>query len=472
MDYDTLFRGEKVVYYADAIQGYEAPDTFQINVNIDGFLTTPTSVDVQKQPRSLVKQAIESQNSRTQLDIKQGTWDNPNEDSIFIRPTNSKITTTSFQKLMRSLYTIHNLSPLQKIDKDHDVAENYLEAIVASIAFWRYAEFKPLLSSWLSANRSNTSNPLPDGLKLAIEKLVSIIGGAESGVLAELTNACSKVLDELISKKSQSFLLHGLVEGDFTKTIYFNIREVMYHQFFPKGFENLDDNTYSYLKRLFVSLFIHTCYPYIHFLYIKGMMNYFKKRGDFVNMRISALAKIAFVTNTLNKINSIGLSSSDGRVMFDTLSDNAQMNYNQLIKNMLISINNYFAKLSNVDFKGETSLKEIAIELHEKSKKVVSQSEEIDNLKKKINTTQLDIRSYASLHSSITQEYKKEQLMYYVFVAVIFVITIGSCLVLVFKPSFAPIISMIMAIAICALFIIWIFIPLVFYFTKKDKMKV
>lgn len=473
MDINTLFndQSKERVYYVDMVKDYASPVSFKSYVNPDTFIKTPTGINLLPQSKEIVREGITMTDAKARLD-KTSKWTEGSEDSILIKPVSTNITPEHFKLLLDRLATVSKDASVDgnRPSADQVKGSNYLKQIVFEVCVWKLGLLKPTVNKFVEMDAS-----LPGPLKVAL-RTISAVDGDEQYLLRNLITYTGEALAELVAtKKLNELLVHGLQEEDFTTTIYYTLREVLFHKFYPSTptLSLLKDSEYEYFKRAYISLFITSFYPLIHFIYIESLVEMYRKKGDFVNMRIAALVRIPFVLNILTVIKNIGRRKVDGKTtLISTYPEvNTGMTYEQMLESIEKEINAYMKKLSKIDFNGKTTLKDIAIDLHAISAKVASQSEQIDYLKNKIADEQLEIRAYGNVHKTVRGVYRSSYIKFWVLVAFIAFITLASCLALMFMPSSVGTVSIVMALLMCAIVLYNIVVPLIAlakYLTDKE----
>jgi hypothetical protein len=241
--------------------------------------------------------------------------------------------------------------------------------------------------------------------------------------------ASKSILTEATKRKRLDyFMVAGLNESGsdkignmapFSAPINFKLRDAIYKKVVIREIKEKDDNTYKYAKRLLTEMYIIAFFPYIHLLYITEMLKRFKQVGDFVNMRVAVLTKVMFAVNTLYAVYNKGKEL------------NIQNDQSMYIKQLLDGLQKYAAKLSRVDFINERlGLGDVLVELHEKSNKVIEQSENVDELKTKIAQNQLEIRNLLSNVTSVDKEYRRRKIEFaLVLTFLIMLILVSSALI-------------------------------------------
>jgi hypothetical protein len=255
-------------------------------------------------------------------------------------------------------------------------------------------------------------------------------GTTQVAILSELKKTCTDALDFWVKDKpAELFLLTGLVDGvAFKDTMIRNaLRDIMYKNLYLQSINEPNDAVLQYLKRILADMFIICFYPYIHFLYASQLQNYFIKRGDFVNMRVATSAKVMI---TINSISAIVDLASGVNAIAPTAQQLTATEITRLTS-IINVINTYYDNLGNPIF-GEPGKKygDIDIEVRELAKDVHDMNLTIDELKKWIKDTQLQIRSHNSIYKGIDNalQTKKTQYILHILFIVILLMVVGVLL--------------------------------------------
>jgi hypothetical protein len=247
-----------------------------------------------------------------------------------------------------------------------------------------------------------------------------------------LHKTCSDVIAAMVKNQSPStYLLQGFAEGpNFVNNRFrTTLREAMYSKLILReysGVKTISDDVLMYLRRLLVECYIVSFYPYIHFIYIDELLKRFQATGNFVNMRVAALVRIAFTINTLLQYHEEANSKISSQLSA-TMTNNVLNQWAETLKN-------YMTNVSRVDFNNkDASIQDVIVDLHTLSTKVSTQSMSLDELKDNIKVTQLQIRSIISRFKQINKERDSKIAQYGLLIFFLFVIVIISTVMIVFN---------------------------------------
>lgn len=162
-----------------------------------------------------------------------------------------------------------------------------------------------------------------------------------------------------------------------------------------------DPKIMMFMRKMLVDLYIKTCYPLIHFDYMDILLKKYTAMGDFVNARVALLAKVLF---TYNVVNTLVGSISDVPPEIST--------------DLTTNLYNYIRRNNRGDIQAtgnrEDRIKDIVLELHDMSNKVVSTSYMNELLSKAIQGNQLTLRSLNANHVVSSGKTGKQTVIFWV----------------------------------------------------------
>ena len=254
-------------------------------------------------------------------------------------------------------------------------------------------------------------------------------------LLSDLIDASKKSLYMIISKLpnlSANTLIKGFSNrSSMTSTAsykgyYYLYRSLMYDYFRidKKVFYEEDDKVDLYARKLLVDMFIKCCYPMIHYHLIDVLMSKYTSTGDFVNARFALLAKCLFTYNVLNSL----VTSLDSTEVKSSISVD-------FTSNLTLYIQRNNKGDINSDKSTDEKLKEIIIDLHELSNKVVSNSDHTEILSQAISKNQLAMRNISDSIESRKDAVKWKYLEFYILIGII-ILLIGTCGLLYFLEKY------------------------------------
>lgn len=437
LEFDKLFNAsgnDKIVYYTDKIYGYKDFNTgFKDMVNIVDYLKPITKMSINKYNKDVINQIIDGVSTTApQSDNKNWERGNGTGDILVMNYALSDTFTPDvaeiiFSDLIKTLGDPSDKnvkSNFAKVASDHRVASNFMENVVLSICKWKYDNAKSQLLLALANNKEMISDVLDAGNEL------KMMGSPKEGsILANLHVTSSKAIRLLIKDQAPStYRLDGFVEGTNFQFNKFRttLREVMFQKLVLReyaGNKTIPDQVLMYMRRLLVELYIISYYPYIHFQYITELLHKFKQEGNFINMRVAALVRVAFTINTLLWYYQ------------ESVKQVPQMEkYQVVVTEWAETLKNYMTALSRIDFKNkDATIQNVISDLHTLSSKVSSQSLSVDELKDNIVSSQIQVRSLISRLKQVNVERAKKATQFSVLVFLLLLVLVVSAVLLIFN---------------------------------------
>lgn len=445
LEFDKLFNptgNDKIVYYTDKIYGYKDTNTgFKDMVNITEYLKPISQLMVNRYNKDVVNKIIDG--TLTSSSVAQSP---PQSDNINWERGNAGDTLVMNYKLAESLPVevadriyddlIKSLgdprdqsvkNSFAQVATDHRVASNFMENVLISMCRWKYDNAKSQLLQALASNKEMIADVIDAGNEI---KMMS--GPKEASILTNLHNTSSEAIRLLIKDQAPStYRLDGFVEGS---NFHFNkfrttLREVMFAKLVLReyvGNKSIPDQVFVYMRRLLVELYIISHYPYIHFQYISELLKKFKEAGNFINMRVAALVRVAFTINTLLWYYTEAADKFSGK-------DKTEKQH-VIVSEWAETLKNYMTALSRVDFKNkDATIQNVIADLHSLSSKVSTQSLSVDELKDNIVASQTQVRSIISRLKQVNQERSKKMTQYSILVFLLLLVVIISAVLLIFN---------------------------------------
>lgn len=469
---DQLFNTtdtNKQVYYTDMIYGYRNLDRFNDLVKLESYLQPVKDLQVYRYKKSVIDDLIEgnkiSDSITANIESKDTMWSGDRDTLVFSYdklPFDKDTAERIYNDLINSLgdpTTVNGKQDLALIPTNHRKASVFMENIILSMCNWKFANVKSELLMALK----NSTDMVTDVQNAGVE-LSMIVGPTEASIISSLHSTCSDVITTLVANQASStYALDGFIEGSsFMNNRYrATLREAMYPKLILRqyaGNTSVKDQVLMYLRRLLIELYIVSYYPYIHYLYINALYEKFKKNGDFVNMRVAALIRVAFTINALMTYTKVASEKFDPK----TLEDKQSVLFRQWAQ----TLKNYMAALSRADFSDKDfSIKNVLSNLHDLSSKVVTQSMSIDELKESIQFSQVQVRSIIARLKQVNRERSKIIGEYSALLFFMFLIIIVSAVLIVF--NFYKTYLMYGLIGICSGVILYSIVKTILSITKK-----
>lgn len=389
--------------------------------------------------------------------------DNAAADDVYIVINNSStMNATDFQKMVIELTTTNMNSDLGNMAKDHVLFRNFLFDNMEDIVRYSFNSAKQQLGQIVyNLPESDPRHKLYDPVMRLHSMKISHLGT----LLKALRDSCLTSMTDIL-KLSPTITSHDLTNfkrGAFTSKFYYDLRSRMNNTIVVKHiYTNIDDAQVVYFKKLVVDLYLKSCYPIVHMLYMQSLMEWYATSGDYVNVRVVMLALIYYVFYTLKSV--VNMSSSMPPAQQLTTAQNSTFNtiFNQL--NVYLANNNKINVNSNTSANEE--MKALVIELHDLSRGVSNQNNDIQKLKAAIKENQLIMRNVLFNIEVKRKEYKWTTIEFWCALALVLILTIINAVLLFMNlPQYVYYVSGLLGILITTFLIVKVVIS----FTKSNK---
>jgi hypothetical protein len=435
LEFDKLFNttgNDKIVYYTDKIYGYKDFDTgFKDMVNLKQYFNPVSNVKVSRYSKVLLDEIIEGKSSAV-VPADNKNWTRGADDVLVMDYSQGMFDTVIAERIYTDLINVlgdpneaTSKQKLSEVATNHRIASTFMENIVLSICNWKYANVKTELEIALKNNTEMISDVITAGREIQLMN-----GPKEASIISNLHNTCSEVLATIVKNQAPSvYKLEGFAESPSFSLNRFRttLREAMFSKLILReyaGNNSVTDQVLMYVRRLLVELYIIAYYPYIHFQYINELLKKFKEAGNFVNMRVAALVRVAFTINVLLWYYQEGSEKFKDKVA----------KQNVIVTQWAETLKNYMTALSRVDFKNkDASIQNVISDLHTLSSKVSTQSMSVDQLKESIVASQIQVRSIISRLKQINKERARKMTQYSVLVFLLLLVVVISAVLLTFN---------------------------------------
>lgn len=433
LEFDKLFNttgNDKIVYYTDKIYGYKDFDTgFKDMVNLKQYFNPVTSIKITRYDKASIDSLINDKSVSILPTLK---WTRDQNDVLVLNYTQGKFDTTIAERIYTDLINVlgnpneaTSKQKLTEVATNHRVASTFMENIVLSICNWKYGNVKSELELALKGNTEMISDVINAGKEIQLMN-----GPKESSIISNLHNTCSEVLAAIVKNQALSvYTLEGFAESSNWHLNQFRttLREAMFSKLILReyaGNNSVSDQVLMYVRRLLVEMYIIAYYPYIHFQYINELQKKFKDAGNFVNLRVAALVRVAFTINVLLWYYQEGSEKFNDKIT----------KQNVIVTQWAETLKNYMTALSRVDFQNkDASIQNVISDLHSLSAKVSTQSMSVDELKESITASQIQVRSIISRLKQINKERTKKMTQYSILVFLLLLVVVISAVLLTFN---------------------------------------
>lgn len=433
LEFDRLFNTtgtDKIVYYTDKIYGYKDFDTgFKDMVNLKQYFNPVSNLKISRYSKVLLDGLIDGKTSVVQADTN---WTRGVDDVLVLDYNQGTFDTVIAERIYTDMINVLGYpndatvkQRLAEVATNHRVASTFMENIVLSVCNWKYTNVKTELEIALKNNTQMIGDVVTAGREIQLMN-----GPKEASIISNLHNTCSEVLAKIVKNQAPSvYKLEGFVESPTFSLNRFRttLREAMFSKLILREYarnNSVTDQVLMYVRRLLVELYIIAYYPYIHFQYINELLKKFKDAGNFVNMRVAALVRVAFTINVLLWYYQEGSEKFRDKTT----------KQNVIVSQWAETLKNYMTALSRVDFKNkDASIQNIISDLHTLSAKVSTQSMSVDELKEGIVASQIQVRSIISRLKQINKERTKKMTQYSILVFLLLLVVVISAVLLTFN---------------------------------------
>ena len=398
--------------------------TFSGIVDIATYLQNVGSASAASQIAFDVKSYIESVSPDAIVPQETNAFDaSPDISDVNMHITNNPSAYTDYSSLLQRITQTYN--GVKSADSDHEKMKFFITETMQDIVMWKFNAARIQLGETYYANRANPS------FGQLYESVMYLYGTRNiSPLLTSLDNACVKAIKNIFTPNNSLIptttdIFTNITYGGFSVKLYFKLRLLMTEYIDVSSiFRTTNMEDVKYFKKVVVDMFIKACYPYVHILFLKGFCESYIERGDFVNARLTLLAMVCYLFNTLDIIQSSAPPSI-------TLGYQGQLN------SIFTMLSNYINKSNKVNVGSNRSAEEevadIVKELHTLSDDVTSKNVYIQKLKKAIKENQLIMRNILFNIEVKRKEFKWAMREFLIVLVLIVIFVIINIVLIVFK---------------------------------------
>lgn len=248
-------------------------------------------------------------------------------------------------------------------------------------------------------------------------------------VAVQAQKSLAKIMSEITTITPDIMTDFNNTNGSFARPLYYQLRTAMNDDLVISTsiIPDQEDYVWMYIKKIVTDMFIKTCYPMIHYLFIDAMMKKYAEKGDYVNIRLALLAKVFYIFYFVDYIyQNIYLPDN-------SLASDKKILYSQTIDQIKTKLNDYLTSLNNIDISnkpGQNALANIITSLHTLSGDVVNKSQKINWLKENIIANQLALRNIISNVEIVRNQYNYHSVEFWTVLSILLIIVIISGLLL------------------------------------------
>lgn len=309
------------------------------------------------------------------------------------------------------------------VTTSHIAFDQYMLSILSSVC-----------SQCFTDALAKASANIPDNAPIALTDAINAIS-------TQLSPSRKKQLFTVVVAQAQKSLLGILLElpqistdimtdfnntnGSFSRPLYYQLRTSMGNELVISTsiIPDQEDYVWMYIKKIVSDIFIRTCYPMIHYLFIDAMMKRYSKQGDYVNIRLALLAKVFYIFYFVDYI------QQNIYLPDNSLSSDDRALYGQTIDQIKTKLNDYLTSLNNIDITskpGQNALANIITSLHTLSGDVVDKSQQIDYIKKNIVDNQQALRNIIANVDIVRDQYNYQSTEFWIVLTILLIVVIAS----------------------------------------------
>jgi len=401
--YDSTANNQEPVYNVDnLLYSYTSRNTFTNNVTPSLFFNEITQVSLNREEPDDVRTRVNTADSvdlprlRTTNTFTEITTNN--EVKIDITRGSQMSTEAMLQSIAQGTDFVTRtesaiLGLNNDITKSHTAFDQYMLGILTAVCAPCFARAVKSLSSNIPPNAPQN---LEDAINDVALRNYNQLHQLYTVVAMKVMSSFQEVVIPLTNIRTDTMADFNNANESFKRPLYYQLRskiadELVITPPILMGNET-EDFTIMYINKILADIFIKSCYPVIHYLFIDAMMKKYAQAGDFINIRLALLAKIFYTYYFIDYINQ-NIYAADSALQSDS---GKKATYDSLFAQINTNLNNYLISINNIDIStqpGQNALANILKSLHDLSNQVVIKSENINELKGKITEHQLALRS-------------------------------------------------------------------------------
>jgi hypothetical protein len=194
-------------------------------------------------------------------------------------------------------------------------------------------------------------------------------------------------------------------------------------------YSSINNDDVMYFKKLVVDMFLKSCYPLVHMVYMQALMEKYASSGDYINVRIIILATVFYVFYCIKYLESNINRTMPPANMIQPGTEEAG------ITNILTKIKNYLENNNKINLTSNDSandeMKKIVVGLHDLSRDVTGQNRNIQITSEQIKENQITMRNIIFNIEVKRKEFGKARNEFIFALVLLIVFTIVNVLLLV-----------------------------------------
>ena len=321
------------------------------------------------------------------------------------------------------------------ITKSHTAFDQYMIGILSAVCSPCFIQaIKRLPANF----PPNTPNNLQDAMNDVGLRTSSQINQIFTLVSIQVQKNLQEIILPLTNVRIDVMNDFNNTNGSFSRPMYYQLRNKISNELTIQppvliGYET-EDYTKMYINKILTDVFIKTCYPLLHYLFIDAMMKKYAQVGDFINIRIALLAKIFYTFYFVDYINQ-NIYAPDSAAQSDS---NKKAQYDSIFTQINTNLNNYLTSINNIDIStnpGKNAMADLINSLHNLSNNVVLKSQQINDIKTQIVENQSALRSIIANVDIERGKYAWKVFEFSLILIVLLIVVIGSGVLLFLNKS-------------------------------------
>jgi hypothetical protein len=408
-------------------------------------------------------QSAKTANKNTVLNIpKKSFTGNPSSDDVYVTLSKSdvdeamqiyNVCKTLKDKLSKEFVSESQNNRIgDQITRSHKKMQHYMDVIITTITYHYFTVVQGLIKNKLDSLFANntTNSEASQKMRRAAMIFGSMWDTPTQSIFTSLSEFMQAFFSEVFQLKGtvtdpeNIHDLKSLGNGDvYNKAAYYMVRD-----FVAKAIEKRKGNCQdviknikategpdvaAYFNKLVTDVYIKCSYPLLQYIFISSMMKQYMLKGDFVNTRLALFSKvnlILYITSVLSLV--IQNFANNGN--YATVNQNELSSIATMLNDILSKLNMYIENMNNIDMtspnaNADDEIAKIIQRLREMSNEVQSDSKEIGEIQKSIETSRLAIRNVL-YNLTIIESKRKLRLIEFWIAFSVLVLLIVSCVAL------------------------------------------
>lgn len=353
------------------------------------------------------------------------------------------------------------------ISKDHKLMKTYVKDGIEDIVRYR---FRNLIRSLATVGQDLLSNAslANDSRQFLLDPLMRIASLRDTQqtlLLGILRESCLKAFRGYFDTTSgaiNSAEILTFKDGRFDDKIYYNIRNRMVSNINVSTiYTSINTDDVWYFKKMAVDIFLKSCFPIVHMVYMDALVEKYALAGDYINVRIIILAQIFYLYFLIKYVGTTLDTFMPATFKMNTTQRASMSEVIEVLKNYIINNNNIDPKSNSTS--SNDDVRKMVIELHKMSNDVSGQNKNIQHTSEQIKENQVTMRNIIFNIDVKRKEFRKANREYmFALILVILVTIVNVALLLMGLPDYVFYISGFVGVAV----ILYLMIMIIINFVK------